>query len=283
MCDLCSEENNEDPNKTAKWHCIQCGEKLCAQCCIHHKRVKATKSHELIEIGSESNEHLLKNRPSFCDQHLGKPLELYCNDCKMVMCVTCLVDEHNTHSFDDIYRVSKEFGTSLLNEISKVIERRELWKEHAKTLEAEKLKFNKRIEIQQEEIRRQLAMFDSFIKFSQEVVDKAATSDMCRVGNDLQIRARELETLTLAPLPIVGFAPKEKTSFVNADSQTYPSSIDLSTTTKSRTPQSGLQNMHYSTYFYFSIYFYFIFTLLLLLQFFSWRCTEYSIDICLTE
>ena len=50
---------DDDPNNAVTWRCVNCAENACLQCCNVYQRFRATKSHQVIEIGKTESEHLL--------------------------------------------------------------------------------------------------------------------------------------------------------------------------------------------------------------------------------
>src|SRR6218665_401827 len=59
VCDACLEEDEEktcEQITTAAAYCVECKQKLCEECCRHHRKVKLTKNHKLVLI-----EELQKN------------------------------------------------------------------------------------------------------------------------------------------------------------------------------------------------------------------------------
>ncbi|CAF4480086.1 unnamed protein product, partial [Rotaria magnacalcarata] len=47
----------------------------------------------------------------FCDKHSKKPLEYWCYTCEKVICVDCLLINHNNHEYSSKDDVAKELET----------------------------------------------------------------------------------------------------------------------------------------------------------------------------
>nr|KAG5690076.1 hypothetical protein BaRGS_016384 [Batillaria attramentaria] len=57
---------------------------------------------------------------SYCSKHPKKEIELYCVDCDVLMCVTCLVTKHNQHKAEDISEATERFKTQLDKDIERL-------------------------------------------------------------------------------------------------------------------------------------------------------------------
>ena len=236
MCEICSESNETDPNKSAKWQCLDCVENLFDQCSKNHQKSRSGKNHKVFEIGKE-NEHLLKIRPSFCEDHPDVVIKLYCTDDKQVICMKCVVIEHQNHRCEDINKMAETFRQLLQSDIDIVGQKGDecqkendkaakekmsflehifenvnkvnrkykdlskLLQSHAnyliRQLENEKGKALKDIELTKENINRELLMIESFKRYSHEEKDKATSADICRVAEDLHTRAKQLQDMKL--------------------------------------------------------------------------------------
>ena len=70
----------------------------------------------------------------------------------------------------------------------------------------------KEIELTKEDINREMLMFQSFKRYSQEVKDKATSADICRVAEDLHARAKQLQDMKLtcaSSSRIISFLPAD--------------------------------------------------------------------------
>ena len=79
-------------------------------------------------------------------------------------------------------------------------------------LENGKRKAGKEIEQNKQDNNRETLILESFIRYSQEVKDKATSADMCRVADDLHARARQLQDMKLTsilPSPFISFSPSD--------------------------------------------------------------------------
>ena len=95
VCNICEQADLSVP---AKHFCVSCEQYLCGECKIHHSRVKATKSHQVIgtdeiptltslTLGSEAME------TPVCTEH-ERPFEYFCVRHMAILCITCKLLGH---------------------------------------------------------------------------------------------------------------------------------------------------------------------------------------------
>lgn len=113
QCEACVEDleaGMEIP--AAVTYCVDCRQNICSECSRHHHRMKATKKHKLVQLGSDKSEAISLERaigPSICDQHSNQSLEVYCADCKTISCAICFIETHNNHRGSQIDKVVDDF------------------------------------------------------------------------------------------------------------------------------------------------------------------------------
>ena len=80
-----------DNNNPATSYCFVCQTFMCASCFQSHQRFKATRGHRnvLIDKLQAQDVQELIERPVMCSQqfHKDQPLEFYCEDCKVLICL----------------------------------------------------------------------------------------------------------------------------------------------------------------------------------------------------
>ena len=83
--------NTCDDNNPATSYCFVCQTFMCASCFQSHQRFKATRGHRnvLIDKLQAQDVQELIERPVMCSQqfHKDQPLEFYCEDCKVLICL----------------------------------------------------------------------------------------------------------------------------------------------------------------------------------------------------
>jgi len=115
---LCSDEENQ-----ATHYCLDCQEYLCEVCTKSHKNLKVTKNHQLIPIEEKDqiqiNSILNSNLPSYCQIHEQRELELFCEDCKLPVCLIC-VPQHPSHKILSLSDIIENEKHSLIDSINQV-------------------------------------------------------------------------------------------------------------------------------------------------------------------
>ena len=61
---------------------------------------------------------MLQSRPSFCELHLDEQVDIYCEDCRVIICIICCMVEHKTHNTLDIDKMADKFRQQLQDDIS---------------------------------------------------------------------------------------------------------------------------------------------------------------------
>jgi len=112
-CDVCSsdEASAGETVKPAAKYCVQCQQNYCEQCSLHHRKRKSTPNHTQVNIGKESVsvEQISKISPAMCEQHKSEETKVFCQECKVAVCMKCFTKSHKTHNCSDI---EEEVGLS---------------------------------------------------------------------------------------------------------------------------------------------------------------------------
>ncbi|PVD36805.1 hypothetical protein C0Q70_03795 [Pomacea canaliculata] len=87
MCTVCDDV-------TAEYICIQCLEKMCESCMKIHKKMVATRSHDVESVSTVTPERLAASRPALCADH-GDKAEMFCADHHLAICISCSYKKHN--------------------------------------------------------------------------------------------------------------------------------------------------------------------------------------------
>ena len=116
--------NSCDENNPATSYCFVCQTFMCASCVQSHQRFKATRGHRnvLIDKLQAQDVQELIRRPAMCSHqfHEGQPLEFYCEDCKVLICVKCSIVIHNRHSVTDTRKAALEQKMKLMEAVAKL-------------------------------------------------------------------------------------------------------------------------------------------------------------------
>ena len=93
---------NCDKRSVESSYCFQCCSFWCGDCLSLHNGIKANKEHHTLalkDFQDEDFENILK-RPTFCGKmgHEKKELEFFCKICKVAICSTCALTDHDGHA-----------------------------------------------------------------------------------------------------------------------------------------------------------------------------------------
>ena len=237
-CDACLEENKEESGKeisVAAMYCIDCNQKFCEDCCRQHRKFKSTKNHKLIEISAYNVDQNLSTyqAQSVCELHEQKVLDVYCAECKTVVCAICFIDEHGNHKgsqvdkFVDDFRKQIESNIQIVDDCISIaqtkqrefLEAKEDILKRVEILECDVA--NRRDELKQlidnhatsllqdlysirqsklkdiamvtDDIDAYLSSLQTYNSYCQTIVARGSASDICRAFSDLSVRATELQ------------------------------------------------------------------------------------------
>jgi len=148
-CEACSgdDESESEVQNVASVYCVECQMKLCQNCKRVHRKSKLTRSHRLVDIGDKmSVESLCQSMPpSYCDQHSDKKLEIYCFDCKLVICMMCYFKSHKDHKCSDVNEVEDEFRKLMTTDFDNISAGVDKCKKMLQSLDKEKDGFSERV------------------------------------------------------------------------------------------------------------------------------------------
>src|SRR6218665_988066 len=140
-CDMCTAilEEDEQKPKNATMRCLECRDNFCEMCAKMHKLSKLSKTHNIVKIGSETEEDISKMQTTRnCAVHNQQPLNFYCADCKKIICVSCFVENHASHKCKDVTTIHNEFRQAIEMEAMKISKCVEKIKSKRKLLEQRK-------------------------------------------------------------------------------------------------------------------------------------------------
>jgi len=240
LCESC--EIHADETKAdippATMYCVNCDRKLCERCSRPHKAWKGG-PHQVKELGAKLTVELLQQRGSYCEQHAGKLLELYCFDCRINICMKCFAVEHTQHKCREVEKVAEDLMKSSKADVQQVSTRimefhtmvkqteegeNELIRavQDADTLVKQRGEELKRmVDTQVDKLLKQLqtvktasqkelaghkdglelgmTAMESFTAYSQELMSKGSACDITRAASELHGRADELLKTYVTP------------------------------------------------------------------------------------
>jgi len=235
-CDVCSsdEASAGETVKPASKYCVQCQQNYCEQCSLHHRKMKSCSSHNQVSIGkeSESVEQISKISPAMCEQHKSEETKVFCQECRVAICMMCFIKSHKTHDCSDIEEVSDNLRGLVVTDTDKVTnclkktggllprlekEKNDVIK-HLAGIKDEintaadkliaaiqrdrekllsevgsiKLKRFKELETVKQEVEQHMAALESFRRYSETLLSSGTACDVTRSANSLHDRADKL-------------------------------------------------------------------------------------------
>ena len=170
-----------------------------------------------------------------CEQHKGKEIEVFCRDCKVAVCMMCVITSHKNHDCSDIKQVSEDLrrivlsDTHMASELCKttqdLLPRLEKEKndviKHLASIEDEintaadrliaaiqrdrekllakvksiKLKQLKQVETVKQEVEQHATALESFSRYSETLLSSGTTCDVTRSANRLGLHERADEQM----------------------------------------------------------------------------------------
>ena len=170
-----------------------------------------------------------------CDQHKPEQIKIFCTECEVAACMLCFMTQHNGHKCSDIQQVADKLKIQMQKDIdetrklvidvsdrtenlqklltdfmAKITNTEAMIKEQGGELKkvvnmhvrdllrdlcAEKTKKMKEIENIKEELMVQKISFESFIKYSEKLLEKAVPADIATEAGNLNARADTLKKL----------------------------------------------------------------------------------------
>ena len=105
------DEDDEDHGDPIKF-CTDCAEFYCLRCSKSHARQRSTRSHQQMareDVTEEIvNAALMELEYSTCSRHKGEKVKVYCDTCKVIVCVICCHTTHQGHHFREVGDVDVE-------------------------------------------------------------------------------------------------------------------------------------------------------------------------------
>ena len=115
-CEMCSEDK-------AEAFCRQCAKFICADCVKSHKKMKGAfsghKVSTLDELREGGAQDIVPQEPTFksCEVH-EQPMNVYCYDCKSLICLHCTVTAHRDHRYEFVKVAAPEVKEKLIQQIN---------------------------------------------------------------------------------------------------------------------------------------------------------------------
>ena len=236
LCDICTYRADSGAAKinSATTYCLECQENLCSSCATAHRKQKMSRDHKVLQVGDKvkAEELYAQYPPANCEKHASETLKIYCNECRLVICMMCYIKDHNSHRCADVGEVVDEFQEQLTSDADGVVSGVDRCKQMLQVLDDEKKRFKeqmsstelgirkkanhlkdliekhkqsllnelmlikekreKEMKAAYDEVRRHLAAMESYKKYVREIREKGSPCDIARAASGLHDRATEL-------------------------------------------------------------------------------------------
>ena len=134
LCNQCL-SCGETSARTASAFCANCGWKLCERCKGSHKQIPG--EHDVVEFGVDASQKMMKAKATFCQHHRGRPVDLYCVECKTNICLVCYHGKHKKHDCSDINEIYQEFQKKIEEDVKLASSKEERVAREVKHLDAQ--------------------------------------------------------------------------------------------------------------------------------------------------
>ena len=107
LCDACRYGGINSP---ASCYCSNCQEYLCRSCDFHHRNIKITRGHVMLDMSLMPDPATRRHIPSsVCKQHSGGFLEFFCKMHNDLACYICVSVKHKQCDLNYIPYLAKDF------------------------------------------------------------------------------------------------------------------------------------------------------------------------------
>ncbi|KAK3088703.1 hypothetical protein FSP39_022578 [Pinctada imbricata] len=109
-CNVCEDE------VPGEYYCQECKQTLCPRCEKSHKRVAATKNHNIVLRGQVGD---IDTTTLTCTDH-GDQASFHCEKCNIPVCIKCVTGNHQGHkmvNFTEIFEKEKDLLQDDINKI----------------------------------------------------------------------------------------------------------------------------------------------------------------------
>ena len=228
-CDNC------DSGDPAVKRCTNCCHFLCEFCTQAHQRGRSTSSHGLVSLEeAKKMGSVAVTKPSFCKEHEGELLKLFCETCDEAICRDCTIVKHREHKYTfvkDAFAKNKESVVKILSEtkrkalslkeaIDGVSEMKRSVESHAEQTVREvincfqkltaclnsrceellhgiqelKTAKQKSLEIQQEELETALGGVQSSVEFTEKALENGSEVEILNMRKQMSSRLQDLNS-----------------------------------------------------------------------------------------
>ncbi|PVD36799.1 hypothetical protein C0Q70_03789 [Pomacea canaliculata] len=118
MCTICDDV-------TAEYICMECVERMCPSCMKIHKKMVATRSHDVESVSTVTPERLAASRPALCADHGDKHADFFCTDHSFSICASCSSKKHWRCSLVKDLDEEIKFAETTLSSLTEILNEEE--------------------------------------------------------------------------------------------------------------------------------------------------------------
>ena len=120
-CDMCEQI------KVISSRCLDCASNMCESCVEHHRKMKISSQHDLIEWSKYQSMNKGPTEPPppppskmFCKSHKNEKLQFYCRVCLQPLCTNCKLTKHEGHKTRDLWEEIQEQRSTMPMKLSQI-------------------------------------------------------------------------------------------------------------------------------------------------------------------
>ena len=143
----------ENDKKRALWKCVDCKIRICNDCQKVHEKLPNCRAHKYVPLAGDVNRMIDKH--FYCKSHPEQVTDLYCLNCKTLICLKCKVTEHDGHKSESIEATLGSTITKTKRKLNRV-------KNHLRKLQDEKLTLQRQTYQVEEDYARQTNKYKEY-------------------------------------------------------------------------------------------------------------------------
>eukprot|EP00058_Branchiostoma_floridae_P021786 XP_002607276.1 hypothetical protein BRAFLDRAFT_88224 [Branchiostoma floridae] len=168
----------------AEFYCVECTDYLCHVCNDTHRGLKGTRSHKVLAIqdlqsGRLANE-IRARESSKCEDH-NELNKFYCDTCRRVICLHCVVTAHKDHQYVEIEKAAERERAKIKAKLSTVKNTAGLHEKWIEELQSVKNDWPLQVQRTEEQIKNQAeAIIEAVQKVKSEKISQLRAMNAAR-------------------------------------------------------------------------------------------------------
>ncbi|KAK3084188.1 hypothetical protein FSP39_009780 [Pinctada imbricata] len=135
-CNVCEDE------EAGEYYCVECKQTLCSQCEKNHRRVAATRNHNIILRTQVAD---IDTKALACADH-GEQASFHCEKCNVPVCTKCVTGQHKVHALSDIDDIIEKENKLLQDDIKALQRALPILKTQRGEVHTKRESYNKKID-----------------------------------------------------------------------------------------------------------------------------------------